>query len=471
MISTYRRSERRVGVAPEDEARVAEDARERRAQLVRDDRDQLRLRPLALAQLLVLALRDPGAPDSTEDGHRVERAGQLPDLGRALLRDADREVARGDPRRAASRRRGPDVRPTGRDSRSRAAAGSPRRRARRRRPARRGLPGRSRSRRGAEASRSSRASRVASPRRISPIRVSPSCDAAGESAALRAHERDRDQGVAVVGRVSRGCARSSRRRAASAAGCDATRFDSVGGRRRELRLGLVPALADAVVAREHEAAQAPLELVDDTPEAQGRRGHPVRLHLLVGRAPQVRHRQQHDCERDRDEHAPGRRSRRARAWRSAPSAMISAPRLYARCRPPVTDPREEGHVSDRRPGGRRPSPRARPGRTASRRNRPLRQPEPPPDRSPRQRRRRRRASACRFRCRTTSRPEPPGIITSTRATSGRKLVRRSPSTRPRSRPPRTRSRRRAPRASAPAVRARRRRSGSARLHRPVTPPA
>ena len=56
----------RVGVAPEDEARVAEDARERRAQLVRDDRDQLRLRPLALAQLLVLALEIP-APCSTEE--------------------------------------------------------------------------------------------------------------------------------------------------------------------------------------------------------------------------------------------------------------------------------------------------------------------------------------------------------------------------------------------------------------------
>ena len=46
-------------VALQEEARVAEDARERVAQLVRDDADELRLEPLALAELLVLELLLP----------------------------------------------------------------------------------------------------------------------------------------------------------------------------------------------------------------------------------------------------------------------------------------------------------------------------------------------------------------------------------------------------------------------------
>src|SRR5581483_4280008 len=92
----------RVGlrIPAEDQAGVPEDAGQRRPQLVRDDRDQLRLRTLALPQLLVLDLQRAAALlDGL--GHRVERGRQLADLRRAALRDADRQVAGGDLRRAA----------------------------------------------------------------------------------------------------------------------------------------------------------------------------------------------------------------------------------------------------------------------------------------------------------------------------------------------------------------------------------
>ena len=82
----------RIGIPLQDQARVPEDARERRPQLVRDDRDQLGLRPLALAQLLVLDLE---RATTLLDGlrHRVEGPRQLSDLGRTVRGNPDREVA------------------------------------------------------------------------------------------------------------------------------------------------------------------------------------------------------------------------------------------------------------------------------------------------------------------------------------------------------------------------------------------
>src|SRR5205814_446752 len=79
--------------------RVPDDARERSSQLVRDDAHELRLEPLALAQLLVLGLQ-VAFPLLERTGHQVEGVRQLVDLGRTLLRKASRQVARGDAARA-----------------------------------------------------------------------------------------------------------------------------------------------------------------------------------------------------------------------------------------------------------------------------------------------------------------------------------------------------------------------------------
>ena len=96
---------RLLEVALQEQARVAEDARQRVPQLVRDDADELRLEPLALAQLLVLELLFPPAL-LERPGHHVERARERMDLGRALLGQPRRQVARGDAGRAV--RDGPD---------------------------------------------------------------------------------------------------------------------------------------------------------------------------------------------------------------------------------------------------------------------------------------------------------------------------------------------------------------------------
>ena len=272
----------RVGVAPEDEARVAENARERRAQLVRDDRDQLRLRPLALAQLLVLALEVP-APRLDRGGHRVERTGELPDLGRALLRDADREVARGDPRR------------TGRDIADRMCD----------RPDEVAHHEQQQEAGGAERGDADQHGAVCLTARVrgaggsQPVLAreqgrQPAPDLADARQPVlrrgrgerrcRADERDRDQGVSVVGRV---VADVPDRRGGELplGGLRRDEVRQLGGRLGEPSRRLVPALADPVVAREHEAAQALLELVDHALEPKRRRGHAVGLHLLVGRAP------------------------------------------------------------------------------------------------------------------------------------------------------------------------------------------
>src|SRR5207247_4075846 len=82
----------RVEIALEDEVGEAEDARERRPQLVRDAAHELALHPLALAQLAVLLLECPAAPLERR-GHAVEGALEGADLGDSALVDAAREVA------------------------------------------------------------------------------------------------------------------------------------------------------------------------------------------------------------------------------------------------------------------------------------------------------------------------------------------------------------------------------------------
>ena len=88
-----------VELALQEQARIPEDAGERRPQLVRDDAHELRLHPFALAQLLVLRL-ELALAVLERTGHRVERLGQLVQLRGSLLGQACREVARGDATRA-----------------------------------------------------------------------------------------------------------------------------------------------------------------------------------------------------------------------------------------------------------------------------------------------------------------------------------------------------------------------------------
>ena len=84
----------RIGleVALEQERGESEHTRERRAQLVRDDVDELRLHPLALAELVVLCL-ELAAACLEPFRHRVEGVRQVADLAGPVLRQAVVELA------------------------------------------------------------------------------------------------------------------------------------------------------------------------------------------------------------------------------------------------------------------------------------------------------------------------------------------------------------------------------------------
>src|SRR5439155_4443581 len=84
-----------IELAFQEQARVAEDAGERRSQLVRDDAHELRLQSLALAQLLVLGLELPLAV-LERACHCVECLRQLVQLGSAALGQSRRQNPRGD---------------------------------------------------------------------------------------------------------------------------------------------------------------------------------------------------------------------------------------------------------------------------------------------------------------------------------------------------------------------------------------
>ena len=135
-----------VEVPLEEERREAEDAGERRPQLVRDDRDQLGLEPLALAQLRVLGRSSPLLRCSSSAIVLNERVSSPISPGRPRSEAG----GRGRPRRAGSRRRrrrGPARRSHDRGRRRRGRSGAWRRRAPRRPPPGPGRSGWKRTRR------------------------------------------------------------------------------------------------------------------------------------------------------------------------------------------------------------------------------------------------------------------------------------------------------------------------------------
>ena len=84
-----------VDVSFQQKVREAEDARQRRAELVGDDADQLRFQTLAFAQQLVLVLELSTARSETL-GHLVEGARELRNFPGSRFFETHAEVSAGD---------------------------------------------------------------------------------------------------------------------------------------------------------------------------------------------------------------------------------------------------------------------------------------------------------------------------------------------------------------------------------------